>query len=156
MPIPNIIPPAGISPASAFYPRVFNPLGLPAAFLADDTSNNGELVSITSGRDAVDDAVVTAIRAAYGSGTALGTTGNRFATIEKIDDTTASALKFLVEDALKTLVRNRDIEIVSVTSETQDYMGGFYLEYRNLRSGQSAKNSVRKVPLSIQDASASS
>jgi len=149
VPIPNIIPAAGISPASAFYPLTFDPLGLPSAFLADNTDNKGELVSITSGRDVIDDQVVTAIRAAFESGTALGSAGNRLRTIQKIDDTTKAAMKFLVEEALATLVKNRDVEILSIETGAEEYTGMFVLNYRNLRSNQSDEESVRTVPLGV-------
>lgn len=150
MPIPDFIPAAGISPASAFYPQTFNPLGLPAAFLADATDNKGELISISTGRDPIDDQVVTAIRAAFESGTALGGAGNRLRTIEKVDDTTQASMRFLVEDALKILVKNKDIEILSVETGTGEYTGAFVLNYRNLRSGQSDEDSVRTEPLSVK------
>lgn len=147
MPIPDYIPPAGISPASAFYAQLYNPIGLPAVYLADQTGNDGELISITEGRDEVDDQVATAIRAALNSGTALGSNGNRLRTIKKNDDTTVSAMKFLVDEALKTLVKNRDIGDVTIEAETDDYLGGFYLQYKNLRSGEEAEKAVRTVPL---------
>lgn len=149
MPIPDYYPAAGITPLSAFYPQLFEPLDLPSVFLADDTGNTGELQSITEGRDAVDDQVVTAIRAAFESGTALGAAGNRLRSIKKIDGTTQNGIKFLVEDALKTLVKNGDISDISIQSETDDYLGAFFLQYRNLRSGKSAVESVRTLPLPI-------
>jgi len=76
MPIPLTVPAAGLTPASAWYPVLYEAASLPPVFLADDTGNDGELQSIVEGRDAVDDAVVTAIRAKLNSGSALGRTGN--------------------------------------------------------------------------------
>ena len=58
-------------------------------------------------------------------------------------------MKFLVEEALATLVKNRDVEILSIETGAEKYTGMFVLNYRNLRSNQSDEESVRTVPLGV-------
>jgi len=139
MPIPLTVPAAGLTPASAWYPVLYEAASLPPVFLADDTGNDGELQSIVEGRDAVDDAVVTAIRAKLNSGSALGRTGNTLMDIDKSLPTTPNAIKFAVDLALKQLTTAGDIGSVSIETETDDYLGAFYLQYVNLRSGLTQK-----------------
>jgi len=68
--------------------------------------------------------------------------GNAAAAMRDIDKslpTTPNAIKFAVDLALKQLTTAGDIGSVSIETETDDYLGAFYLQYVNLRSGLTQK-----------------
>jgi hypothetical protein len=123
------------------YPVPVIPVGfaLPprAAFLADDLDPlTGELLSLVSGIDPTDSAVVTAVRSERGAGAAVLTVGQRFGDVEKSSSSAAKEIEYEALEALRALVSSGDIDsTISITTSPESSEAGILIEYTNNRTG---------------------
>jgi hypothetical protein len=85
-------------------------LATPTILLApniDPTTN--DFVSVFTGMDPVDAAVINAIKIVRNSGPAVTDVGNRLSDVRKITKSTVNELKAEIRSALDLLIRKRDI-----------------------------------------------
>ena len=140
------IPPAGVSAASFWTATPFADPARPLGTLADKlNANTGELESLISGRDPTDAAIAYQFRLKRGTGAAVQDDGQAFDAIRKNTDSAPAELRFETERVMRPFVERGDAEIVSISIEAGEDagdIGAVYLEYRNLRSGQTQRLQV--------------
>jgi hypothetical protein len=139
MPYPIPSDPSTTSPG-AWTPHTYgDATSKPALFLADKIDSlTGELESVLVGMDPVDAWIVTQLGIEQGSGSAVQEEGHLFATFTKAGDDAATIADGELRRVLAPLVREGEIEIVSVTAEPLDDVPGDGVEilatYRQLRT----------------------
>jgi hypothetical protein len=154
--VPPIIPPISVSPLGLFVPAPpVAPLAPPPGILADlidygqfDPSKDPErptfeYLSLRRGMHPIDEQVCIALTRVRASGAAVQNEGGRFLDIEKLDDRAKSRIVSEARIALKRLVTNRDIEIVSLSAEIDDDLATLLVQYKNLRAKD--RSTVRRT-----------
>lgn len=147
--MPPYIPPAGLTPAGLFVPQTFDDPSQPPGILADAIDlQTGEYLSILKGVDPIDAQVLDAMKIKRASGAAVRNDGQRFADIEKVDDSTASLIDGEARRALSRLAENQDIRVVSVepvVDQNNDYADVF-VQFKNLRARPRELRAARVTP----------
>ncbi len=147
--MPVTVAPAGISPAGFFVEQTFADPGSPPGILADPIDPlTHEYRSIRMGMDPIDAQVLLALKVTRKSGAAVQDDGQDFDSIENVDDQTPSLIEAKTRLALRRLIDNRDIEIVSLQSVAQPDNAAAYvvLAYRNLRRKRAKVRTVKIMP----------
>jgi hypothetical protein len=107
----------------------------PPAILADDIDPmTGEFRSILRGVHPVDGMVVVALRTQRASGAAVPDVGSQLATLDKVDDALPQRIKFEIQAALATLVKQRLIRIDAIVSAGAGDAASAYCAYTNLQT----------------------
>jgi hypothetical protein len=147
--VPPYIPPAGVTPAGAFVPQLFDDPGRPPGILADAIDpHTGEYLSILKGIDPIDAQVLDAMKIKRGSGAAVRNDGQRFADIKKVDDAAASLIDGEARRALARLSENQDIRVISVDAvadQNHDY-ADVVVQFKNLRARPKDLRAARVTP----------
>jgi hypothetical protein len=131
------IPPAGLSPAGFFVPLTFAAPSEPPGILADAVDpETREYLSIVRGIDPIDEQVLIALTLKRGSGAAVTDEGQDFASIRKMDESTATLIDTETRRALSRLVTQADIRIRKITplADANDDWAEVVVEYENLRA----------------------
>lgn len=137
-----VIPAAGQSAASFFSPANFTDPAKPPAFLCRAINpTTGDWNSLFTGIHPVDDHVIRAFRVQENSGLSAIGLGNRFASIRKVDETTARAVEFEIRRLLNPLVRSKDLRIdeITVEADPDGDSSHAFVEYTNLQSLRTRK-----------------
>jgi hypothetical protein len=141
------LPVAGSS-AGFWEPVEPSPLDAPPAFLADAIDpSTGELLSLTSGADPTDAAVLVALRTVRGSGIAVTTTGQQFARAQLL---TTDLRAFLLEEvayALRHLVDAAQVRLEDVRIDTGDDWAEAFVVYTNLAQRREVSVPIRAQSL---------
>ncbi|HEY4120897.1 MAG TPA: hypothetical protein VGM56_23700 [Byssovorax sp.] len=134
--MPNpLIPPAGLSPATLTAGVELVGPSKPPAILADDVDPmTGEYRSILRGVHPVDGMVVVALRTQRGTGAAVPDVGSDLAALDKVDDTLPQRIKFEIQAALASLVKQRLIRIDAIVTAADGDAASAYCEYTNLQT----------------------
>jgi hypothetical protein len=112
------IPPAGITPASAFVVASYPPQEPPTAILADRINPlTGEFESLLEGRGLADAMLIQALRVQRGTGAAVRDVGNRFREITHIDGRGLEVITSMVREAAGHAERAGVVRVVRVTVE---------------------------------------
>jgi len=141
------IPPFGVSPFGAFLPgqipaKPTPPPGILAERIdygnpdpsRDPRAATFEVLSLTRGMHPIDEQVCIAISRVQGSGSAVDAEGHTFFDVSKLTADAPALLMSKARNALKRLVNNADIEVLSLSIETIEDQANIALAYRNLRS----------------------
>lgn len=145
--VPPIIPPISVSPLGLFVPAgAVPPLAPPPGILADlidygqfDPEKDPkrptfEYLSLKRGMHPIDEQVCIALTRVRASGAAVQNEGGRFLDVDKLDDRAKSRIVSEARIALKRLVSNRDIEVVTMSVDIVDDLATLFLQYKNLRA----------------------
>lgn len=117
----RVIPPAGVSPASAFEATEAPKRPKPAGFLADPIDfEDGELLSLEHGIDPTDAWVITQLRTVRASGSAVDSVGRDFSDVTHTTERHANILRQEVLIALAPAIDSKAISNVTVTPETDE------------------------------------
>lgn len=147
--MPVVIPAAGLSPAGLFVSQAFADPTKPPGILAyaiDPTT--GEYLSISRGMHPIDQQVIIALKVKRRSGAAVMNDGQRFSDIKKVDDTAQARIDSETRTALARLLKNGDIEIISLVpvADQDTDTGTMSLRYRNLRAKGAQERSLTVLP----------
>lgn len=129
------VPPAGVSPVSAFLLGTAGvPPGAVAAIMADAIDvATGEYLSIERGFDPTDAAFFTAMRTVRGSGSAVENVGQNFADHTHVDAQLEPFMREEVRLASKDLVDSGDLSVTVVSVDPLGPDGAqTYIEFDNL------------------------
>lgn len=138
MPVPYVIPPAGVSAAVFWTSTVFVDPALPPVIRADQIDPaTGEFLSVLVEADPVDAAFLEAWRLTDSSGAAVVNQGQRFTRIKKNTSRTPRELADEARRISKWFVDEGHIDLRQVVTEAPDTgeQGNVYVEYKNKRSG---------------------
>jgi hypothetical protein len=137
------VPPAGVSPLSAFLLDTAGvPPGAVVAMLADPIDvATGDYISIERGFDPTDAAFLTCMRTVRGSGSAVENVGQRFSDHTHVDPQLEPFMREEVRLASKDLVDAGDLELQTVMVTPKDDSAEIYVEWLNVarNKAQSAK-----------------
>lgn len=139
MPLPYVIAPAGVTPASFWEPNTFVDPGHPPAFLADDIDiDTGDFASMLTRVHPVDAAVKEAFRLTRGTGAAVQEAGQRFGDIRKQTQYTATEIERECRRIMQPFADRGDLSIVDITVDSEIHydMSAALVRYINLRTGQ--------------------
>jgi hypothetical protein len=115
------IPPAGITPASAFVEATYPPQEPPAAILADRINPlTGEFESLLEGSSLADSMLIQALRVQRGSGAAVRDVGNRFREVSHIDGLGLEVITSMAREAAAHAERAGVVRVVRVTIEPDE------------------------------------
>lgn len=113
-----LVPPAGISPASAYlYIPIAQPES-PPVIQADKIGgdeNGRDFLSLTQSADPVDDAVRVVWATERASGAAVRDVGHRLRLLRHTDELTEESARGIVDDAMKRMVDAGFVRITGVT-----------------------------------------
>lgn len=133
MTLPYVIPPAGISASNFFSPTPFVDPSRPPGILADDVDpKTGEIVSLFTGLDPTDGAIIYQWRNARPI----------FAAIDKNDDSAADAIRFAAQRIMQPFVDAKLVDRVQIVVQAgpdAGDQGDLFCQYRNLRTSQLGK-----------------
>jgi len=136
------IPPAGITPAAAFTPRVYTAQEGPPAILADAVDPaTGDLASLLFGLPLADAFAIEALRLQRGTGAAARDTGNRFRELTHIESDAIEVVESMARQAFEPaeLAGVARLERVSVKVDDADPgQVNVALEYRDLLAPRDA------------------
>jgi hypothetical protein len=140
------VPPAGVSPLSAFLLDTAGvPNGAVAAIMADAIDvATGEYLSIERGFDPTDAAFLTCARTVRGSGSAVESVGQNFADHPRVDPQLEPFMREEVRLMAKELVDAGDLAIQTVTVTPLGDSAETYIEWKNLARDKA--QSVRLPP----------
>jgi hypothetical protein len=140
------VPPAGVSPLSAFLLGTAGVQpGAVIAMLADPIDvATGEYLSIERGFDPTDAAFLNCMRTVRGSGSAVESVGQNFADHTHVDPQLEPFMREEVRLASKDLVDAGDLEIQTVTVTPLGDGAETYIEWLNL--ARSKAQGVRLPP----------
>lgn len=158
MPPIDYIEPYGIGPLGLFTPEELEAIeASPPGVLADfidygelDQAKAGrtptfEFLSLTVGIHPIDEQVLTALTLAAKSGAAVLNDGNDFASVRKLGSGADKELEAIAKNALKRLIANGDVEIVSLKVIVDGDAAEIALGYRNLRATDSRRVRTQRV-----------
>lgn len=117
------------------------PLAPPSPLLARKIDpETGDYESLFEGRHPIDDQVIVSLRTERSSGAAVTDTGQRFSNLRKITDGIQTEIRAYVQEALRRLITNGDIRLVSIDFEDFEENKSnqtviFIINYQNLRTG---------------------
>ncbi len=139
MPLPYVIAPAGVTPASAHVPSNVVSAARPPAILADNIDPaTGDFFSLLIPIHPVDAAIQEQFRLRRGSGAAVQEDGQAFHEIRKNTEFAATEIQHEAQRVMKPFVDRGDALVVQITVDTDEApdMGAVLVRYVNLRSGQ--------------------
>lgn len=129
----------GLSPCGLESPTIYEPLPAAPAIAAEDYDpETRELRSLTASADPIDAQVQLALTAVRESSAILADTGQTFGDIKKLGTDAELLIEKATRDALARLVRNRDIDIDSVSVLIGDDWAEVTVVYYNRRSARNA------------------
>ena len=130
------VPPAGVSPASAFVVAEYPPQLPPLAILADSIDAiTGDYASLLNGRGLADAMMIDAMRIHRGTGAAVRDVGNRFRELTHIDATVAVLVDGMAREAAVPAAEAgvaRLVRVVTAPNEQDPSQLDTFLEYRDL------------------------
>jgi hypothetical protein len=141
-PLPYVIAPAGVTPASFFTPSVFVSAARPPAILADNIDPaTGDFKSLLQRIHPVDAAIIEAFRLQRGSGAAVLDAGQTFKKIRKNNDQTPRELKDEATRVMQIFVDRGDVAIITIETDTELFhdLAAVLIKYTNLRTGQAQR-----------------
>lgn len=130
------VPPAGISPASAFVITDYPVQLPPAAILADAIDPaTGDFASLVEGRGLADAMLIEALRIERGTGAAVRDVGHRFREITHVDGTGLQVIESMAREAAAPAERAGVARVIRVSVEVNagdPAQLDTFLEYRDL------------------------
>lgn len=148
MPAP-FVPPAGVSPISAFFTGLeFAEPGEPPVILADAIDPvTGEFLSLERGFDPTDAAFLLAMTTVRGSGSAVEQVGQRFGDATHVSPQLESFMREETRLAVKPIVDRGDLELgtVAVTDNGNGSVE-LYVEWANIARDKEQK---ARLPLNL-------
>lgn len=93
-----------------------------------------EFVSFTKDLDPIDAQVIESLWRIRGSGAAVQSKGARFLDTTKLTDQAPTLLESQVRIALRRLLQNGDISLISATADTENDFAAVLVRYTNNRS----------------------
>jgi len=144
---PLVVPPLGLSSLGLFHPTPYVFRATPPAGILADAIDYGntdplqppaaatfEYTSLTRGLHPIDEQVLVALSRIRASGAAVQNDGARFLDVGKLDEGAKTILGSEARTALRRLVTNGDIALVSIKVFIVDDSAEVDVAYRNLRA----------------------